>query len=101
MRNNDKVCVYVSVVRACVCVLACVCVCACVRACVRVSEKAQLCKPQLNNLSSVTYFPIFKVTFITIIFHHEFRPEWPVSVSAVISSSSLLSGRPGRRLPFG
>jgi hypothetical protein len=38
---------------------------------------------------------------IIIIFHHEFRPGWPVSVSAVISSSSLLSGRPGRRLPFG
>jgi hypothetical protein len=35
--------------------------------------------------------------FITI-FHHEFRPRWPVSVSAVISSSSLLSGLPGRRL---
>jgi hypothetical protein len=38
---------------------------------------------------------------IIIISHHEFRPGWPVSVSAVISSSSLLSGRPGRRLPFG
>jgi hypothetical protein len=36
---------------------------------------------------------------IIIIFHHELRPGWPVSVSAVISSSSLLSGRPGRRLP--
>jgi hypothetical protein len=35
--------------------------------------------------------------------HHiqsEFRPGWPISVSAVISSSSLLSGRPGRRLPL-
>jgi hypothetical protein len=39
--------------------------------------------------------------FFIIIFHHEFRPGWPVSVSAVISSSSLLSGLPGRRLPFG
>jgi hypothetical protein len=29
---------------------------------------------------------------IIIIFHHKFRPGWPVSVSAVISSSSLLSG---------
>jgi hypothetical protein len=38
---------------------------------------------------------------LIIIFHHEFRPGWPVSVSAVISSSSLLSGRPGHRLPFG
>jgi hypothetical protein len=38
---------------------------------------------------------------IIIMYHHEFRPGWPVSVSAVISSSSLLSGRPGRRLPFG
>jgi uncharacterized membrane protein len=36
-----------------------------------------------------------------IIFHHEFRPGWPVPVSALISSSSLLSGLPGRRLPFG
>jgi hypothetical protein len=34
---------------------------------------------------------------IIIIFHHEFRPGFPVSVSAVISSSSLLSSR---RLPF-
>jgi hypothetical protein len=38
---------------------------------------------------------------IIIISIHEFRPGWPVSVSAVISSSSLLSGRPGRRLSFG
>jgi hypothetical protein len=38
---------------------------------------------------------------IIIIFHHKFRPGWPVLVSAVISCSSLLSGRPGRRLPFG
>jgi hypothetical protein len=33
--------------------------------------------------------------------HHipsRFRPGWPVSVSAVISSSSLLTGLPGRRL---
>jgi hypothetical protein len=36
-----------------------------------------------------------------IIFHQEFRPGWPVSVSAVISSSSLLRGLPGRRVPFG
>jgi hypothetical protein len=38
---------------------------------------------------------------IIIIFHHEFRPGWPVSVSAVILSSSLLIGLPGCRLPFG
>jgi hypothetical protein len=38
---------------------------------------------------------------IIIIFHHEFRPGWPVSVSAVISSSSLLSGFPSCHLPFG
>jgi hypothetical protein len=38
---------------------------------------------------------------IIIILHHEFRPGRPVSVSAVISSSSLLRGLPGRRLPFG
>jgi hypothetical protein len=31
---------------------------------------------------------------IIIIFHHELRPGWPVSVSAVMSSNSLLSGRP-------
>jgi hypothetical protein len=30
----------------------------------------------------------FKI--IIIIFHYEFRPGWPVSVSAVISSSSLV-----------
>jgi hypothetical protein len=41
------------------------------------------------------------INIIIIISIHEFRPGWPVSVSAVISSSSLLSGRPGRRLPFG
>jgi hypothetical protein len=34
-----------------------------------------------------------KCVFIIIIFHHEFRPGWPVSVSAVVSSSSLLSGK--------
>jgi hypothetical protein len=44
---------------------------------------------------------IIVIIIIIIIFHHEFRPGWPVSVAAVISSSSLLSGRPGRRLPFG
>jgi hypothetical protein len=38
---------------------------------------------------------------IIIISIHEFRPGWPVSVSAVISSRSLLSGCPGRRLRFG
>jgi hypothetical protein len=35
---------------------------------------------------------------IIIVFHHEFRSGRSVSVSDVISSSSLLSGRPG---PFG
>jgi hypothetical protein len=38
---------------------------------------------------------------LLIIFHHEFRPGWPVLLSAVISSSSLLSGCPGHRLLFG
>jgi hypothetical protein len=38
---------------------------------------------------------------IIILFHHKFRPGWPVSVSAFLSSNSLLSGCPGRRLPFG
>jgi hypothetical protein len=37
---------------------------------------------------------------IIIIFHHEFRPGWPVSVSAVVSSSSFLSGHPDHCLPF-
>jgi hypothetical protein len=36
----------------------------------------------------VTHDINFKI--IIIIFHHEFRPGWPVSVSAVISSSSLV-----------
>jgi hypothetical protein len=40
------------------------------------------------------------IIIIITIFHLEFRPRWPVSVSAVMSSNSLLSGRPGR-LPFG
>jgi hypothetical protein len=31
----------------------------------------------------------------------QIRPGWPVSVSAFTSSSSLFSGRPGHRLPFG
>jgi hypothetical protein len=44
---------------------------------------------------------IVEYIIIIIISIHEFRPGWPVSVSAVISSRSLLSGRPGRRLPFG
>jgi hypothetical protein len=38
-----------------------------------------------------------------VIFHHipsRIRPGWPVSVSAVISSSSLLSGHPGRSSSF-
>jgi len=33
------------------------------------------------------------IKVIIIIFHHEFRPGWPVSVSAVMSSNSVLSGR--------
>jgi hypothetical protein len=68
----------------------------------------------LNRLSknAVNYFVptviIFTVTIITynsniiiIIFHHEFKLGWPVSVSAFTSSSSLFSGRPGHRFPFG
>jgi hypothetical protein len=38
---------------------------------------------------------------IIIIFRHEIRPWLPVSASAVMSSSNLLSDRPGLRLPFG
>jgi hypothetical protein len=39
--------------------------------------------------------------FIIIIFHHEFRPGWPVSLPAFTSSSSLFSDHPGHGLPFG
>jgi sorting nexin-29 len=55
-----------------------------------------------RSFEGVAKFKIFgNNTNIIIIFHHEFRPGWPVSVLAVISSSSLLSGLPGRRLPLG
>jgi hypothetical protein len=30
---------------------------------------------------------------VIIIFHHEFWPGWPISVSAIMWSNSLLSGR--------
>jgi hypothetical protein len=41
------------------------------------------------------------IIIIIIIFHHEYRPGWPVSVSAFMSSSSLFIGHPGHCLPFG
>jgi hypothetical protein len=45
------------------------------------------------RICNITY--LFFIIII-IIFHHEFRPRWPVSVSAFTSSSSLFSGLPGR-----
>jgi hypothetical protein len=48
--------------------------------------------------SSVNQF-IIMITIIMI--HHEFRTGWPDSLSSFTSSSSLFSGRPSRRLPFG
>jgi hypothetical protein len=44
---------------------------------------------------------IIIVIVVDIIFRHEFITGWPVSVSTFTSSSSVFSGRPGRRLPFG
>jgi hypothetical protein len=40
------------------------------------------------------YFEILVSSIIIIIFHHEFGPGWPVLVSAIMSSNSLLHGRP-------
>jgi hypothetical protein len=59
-----------------------------------------------DNLSNVKreasrHFRNKKREYFIIIFHQEFRPGWPVSVSALISSNSLLGGRPGRPFPFG
>jgi hypothetical protein len=59
-------------------------------------EFSASCHSVQNILSSL----LLSVNII-IIFHHEFSPGWPVSVSAVISSSSLLRGLPVCRLPFG
>jgi hypothetical protein len=61
-------------------------------------SEAAVCYAVLHNNH---YTLLLEKIIIIIIFHHEFRPGWPVSVSAVISSSSLLSGLPGHRLPFG
>jgi hypothetical protein len=41
------------------------------------------------------------IIVVIIIFHHKFRPGWPVSVSAFTSSSNLFSGHPGHHLNFG
>jgi hypothetical protein len=47
------------------------------------------------------YFFLIIIMIMIIISHHEFRSGWPVSVSAFTSSSNLLGGHSGCRLPFG
>jgi hypothetical protein len=48
---------------------------------------------QISVLSCSLQKTVDSNIIIIIISIHEFRPGWPVSVSAVISSRSVLSGR--------
>jgi hypothetical protein len=57
--------------------------------------------PSAPHILHLTTFLLNLVTIvIIIIFHHEVRPGWPVSIAAFTSYSSLFIGHPGHCLPF-
>jgi hypothetical protein len=55
---------------------------------------------EITSWKVITLYVVVIVITTIITFHHEVKPRRPVSVSAFTPSSSLVSGRPDRRLPF-